>query len=228
MRRAVAVVVVSVLLALSPPPIAAKGGGHGSAAGGSKGTGTKGPGSSKPVHVKAYTKKDGTRVEAHDRKAPEPKSESATGSTTTHNAAPIRIYTDPVTGRKTLTNEPAPPLASRSLTTATTMRLAGHAPSMAFAPSIAPITVSRAATPTPLAHSTANGVPRDAKGRIVRSESAKHAFEVQTGYPHGRPGYVVDHIKPLACGGADAPSNMQWQTIAAAKAKDKTERAGCR
>jgi hypothetical protein len=38
----------------------------------------------------------------------------------------------------------------------------------------------------------------------------------------------VDHITPLACGGADTPSNMQWQTIAAAKAKDRVERAGCR
>ena len=46
----------------------------------------------------------------------------------------------------------------------------------------------------------------------------------QTGYPHGRPGYVVDHIKPLAKGGADSPSNMQWQSIAEAKAKDKWER----
>ena len=35
----------------------------------------------------------------------------------------------------------------------------------------------------------------------------------QTGYPHGRPGYVVDHIIPLKRGGADAPWNMQWQTI---------------
>ena len=69
---------------------------------------------------------------------------------------------------------------------------------------------------------------RTAAGRIKRSPAAKHAFEVQTGYPHGRSGYVVDHIRPLACGGADAPSNMQWQTIAAAKAKDKIERAGCR
>jgi hypothetical protein len=50
----------------------------------------------------------------------------------------------------------------------------------------------------------------------------------QTGYPHGRPGYVIDHRVPLACGGPDAPSNMQWQTVAAAKAKDKTERIGCR
>src|SRR5438105_4160119 len=37
-----------------------------------------------------------------------------------------------------------------------------------------------------------------------------------TGYAHGRPGYVVDHVVPLACGGADAASTMQWQTIGAA------------
>lgn len=41
------------------------------------------------------------------------------------------------------------------------------------------------------------------------------------------PGFVVDHVKPLACGGADHPSNMQWQTVAEAKAKDKWERKGC-
>jgi hypothetical protein len=44
-----------------------------------------------------------------------------------------------------------------------------------------------------------------------------------TGYPHGRPGYVVDHVKPLKRGGSDSPSNMQWQTKQAAKAKDKWE-----
>src|SRR5216683_7638817 len=36
--------------------------------------------------------------------------------------------------------------------------------------------------------------------------------KIETGYPHGRKGYVVDHVKPLACGGVDAPSNMQWQS----------------
>ena len=66
--------------------------------------------------------------------------------------------------------------------------------------------------------------PRDERGRIVRSESAKERFMRQTGYPHGRPGYVVDHIVPLAKGGADDPSNMQWQTAEEAKAKDKWER----
>src|SRR4051812_21605303 len=38
------------------------------------------------------------------------------------------------------------------------------------------------------------------------------------------PGYVVDHIIPLACGGADSVLNLQWQTVKAAKLKDKTER----
>jgi hypothetical protein len=34
---------------------------------------------------------------------------------------------------------------------------------------------------------------------------------------------VVDHVVPLKRGGSDAPNNMQWQTTAAAKAKDKIE-----
>jgi hypothetical protein len=33
----------------------------------------------------------------------------------------------------------------------------------------------------------------------------------------------VDHVQALKHGGADSPSNMQWQTTAAAKAKDRTE-----
>lgn len=65
------------------------------------------------------------------------------------------------------------------------------------------------------------------KAPVPRSRSAKADFLRQSGYPHGRPGYVVDHIIPLACGGADAPYNMQWQSIDDAKAKDKVERKGC-
>lgn len=50
-----------------------------------------------------------------------------------------------------------------------------------------------------------------------------------TGLPRGScPGYVVDHIEPLACGGPDHPTNMQWQTVADAKAKDRWERKTCR
>src|SRR5438046_1545755 len=67
------------------------------------------------------------------------------------------------------------------------------------------------------------GVKRDSHGRIKRNSAAKHQFMKQTGYPHGRPGYEVDHKVPLKRGGTDAPSNMQWQTKDAAKAKDKVE-----
>ena len=41
------------------------------------------------------------------------------------------------------------------------------------------------------------------------------------------PGYVVDHIKPLCAGGADHPRNMQWQTVADSKVKDREERKMC-
>ena len=63
--------------------------------------------------------------------------------------------------------------------------------------------------------------------RVVRSQAARQAFAKLSGYPRGRPGYIVDHIIPLACGGLDEPSNMQWQSVADAKAKDKIERKNC-
>ena len=70
---------------------------------------------------------------------------------------------------------------------------------------------------------------RNTRGRIARSETAKHSFERShpcpaTGKASGAcPGYVVDHVVPLKRGGADAPGNMQWQTTAAARAKDRIE-----
>src|SRR5436190_24370364 len=42
------------------------------------------------------------------------------------------------------------------------------------------------------------------------------------------PGHVVDHMKPLCAGGADRPSNMQWQTREESKIKDRREREMCR
>ena len=72
--------------------------------------------------------------------------------------------------------------------------------------------------------------PRSSTGnsnRIRRSQAAKDDCMRQSGHSHGWPGHVVDHIVPLACGGADAPSNMQWQTTEEGKAKDKVERRGC-
>jgi hypothetical protein len=67
------------------------------------------------------------------------------------------------------------------------------------------------------------GVARDSHGRIARSAKAKDNFKKShpcpsTGRSSGAcPGYVIDHVKPLKRGGADAPSNMQWQTKEAAK-----------
>ena len=64
---------------------------------------------------------------------------------------------------------------------------------------------------------------------IKRSKAARDAFMRShpcpaNGHTHGAcPGYVVDHIVALKRGGPDAPSNMQWQTVEAAKAKDKWE-----
>lgn len=67
-----------------------------------------------------------------------------------------------------------------------------------------------------------------------RSTAAKHEFMRTHACPatvahkkYSCPGFVVDHRIALACGGADSPSNMQYQTVADAKAKDKWERKGC-
>lgn len=74
---------------------------------------------------------------------------------------------------------------------------------------------------------------RDSHDRVKRSVAAKDAFRREhlcpsTGRASGScPGYVIDHVKPLACGGLDDPSNMQWQTVTSGKAKDKWERKGC-
>ena len=75
--------------------------------------------------------------------------------------------------------------------------------------------------------------PLASEARIKRSQSATVEFKREqpcptTGASKGPcKGWVIDHIQPLACGGADAAFNMQWQTVAEGKAKDKWERRGC-
>lgn len=70
--------------------------------------------------------------------------------------------------------------------------------------------------------------------RQPRSSAAKAEFQRQhpcpdTGNHRGKcPGWIIDHIDPLCHGGADAPSNMQWQTVVDAKVKDRWERSICR
>lgn len=79
----------------------------------------------------------------------------------------------------------------------------------------------------------ASALSTGAYSKTHRSHKAIAEFKQQqpcpaTGKARGAcPGWVIDHVKPLACGGADRPSNMQWQTTAAAKAKDKWERREC-
>ena len=90
---------------------------------------------------------------------------------------------------------------------------------MAFIPAIASFCLAIAST------QAVAGAPR--------STAAKHAFQrlnpcPSTGERRGScPGYVIDHIRPLCAGGPDDPSNMAWQTIQDAKAKDREERREC-
>ncbi len=68
-----------------------------------------------------------------------------------------------------------------------------------------------------------------AEAKTQRSAKAVYDFKKMqpcpsTGARRGAcPGYVIDHVVALKRGGADHPSNMQWQTREDAKAKDKWE-----
>jgi hypothetical protein len=135
------------------------------------------------VHVRGYSRSNGTYVHAYDRAAP------GTSIHTTSSARVLNMSTVPK----------AVPIFPKA------------------------IPVAPKAIPVVPAATASLGVQRDANGQIKRSESAKRDFMRQTGYPNGRPGYVVDHIIPLKRGGCDCPSNMQWETIQEAKAKDKWE-----
>lgn len=52
-------------------------------------------------------------------------------------------------------------------------------------------------------------------------------FMKLTGYPNGRPGYVIDHIVPLCAGGPDTIANLKWQLKKESYIKDKFERELC-
>ena len=74
----------------------------------------------------------------------------------------------------------------------------------------------------------------DAEELKKRSEAAKRDFRQDNACPVTNrvegdcPGYVICHIKPLACGGADKPGNMQWLTVEAAEKKDKADADSCK
>jgi hypothetical protein len=77
--------------------------------------------------------------------------------------------------------------------------------------------------------------PRDAHGKILRSQAQVVKFKRTHVCPSSGlktaascKGYVVNHIKPLCACGADVPSNMEYQSIAAAKISDIKEKALCK
>jgi hypothetical protein len=76
---------------------------------------------------------------------------------------------------------------------------------------------------------------RATDGRIARSPAVVHEFKrlhpcPATGAATGScPGWQVDHVIPLACGGCDAIGNMQWlpvqiKSASGVYAKDRWER----
>ena len=152
------------------------------------------------THVNSYYRKDGTFVNGYDRNS---------GSSGGSYITPSYNYTTPSYTYPSYTQPSTP---TYYYTKPAAPRFNSYKP-------------VGTTTGNSYSHYTATSYPgaRDKHGRILRSESAKREFERMTGYPHGRPGYVVDHIIPLKRGGPDEPSNMQWQTIAEGKAKDKWE-----
>lgn len=73
------------------------------------------------------------------------------------------------------------------------------------------------AHPDPLSEVRYCGTPkRNAKGEIVRRADVVRAFRKlypcpSTGKTTGAcPTHAVDHVVPLACGGCDSVSNLQW------------------
>lgn len=67
----------------------------------------------------------------------------------------------------------------------------------------------------------------DADAKTKRNAKAKQDFRREnpcpaTGEIKGAcPGYAIDHIVPLKCGGKDHPGNMQWLLIGVHKQKHK-------
>jgi hypothetical protein len=64
---------------------------------------------------------------------------------------------------------------------------------------------------------------------FVEARSARRAFKephpcLATRSSTGAfPGYVIDHVRALKHVGTDTPNNLQWQTVAKARAKDRVE-----
>ena len=196
MKLAIRACALSLILAFAAH--VAWAGGHG---GHSSGSGT--------VHVRAYYRKDGTYVHSYDRAAP---GTAGVGTSAIKSSSAYVPNTSSAATTAAVVPAPTPDLRSSTQIVQDAVA-AGRIVVKDTKPVVSSTTTSV----------SASGVARDSHGKIKRNESAKHEFMRMTGYPHGRPGYVVDHITPLKRGGCDCPSNMQWQTKEEAKVKDKWE-----
>jgi hypothetical protein len=78
-------------------------------------------------------------------------------------------------------------------------------------------------------------VKREADGTIMRSRLVLKHYQIlhpcpSTGLKTGAcPGWALDHVIPLACGGCDEIGNLQWlkntiKSCAGAECKDRWER----
>ena len=108
------------------------------------------------------------------------------------------------------------------------LTIAGHQAPQAQrrpAPSVRAVYTPTVHATSPMGSCTPT-VQRDKHGRI-KTEPAKAAFEREhpcpsTGKTSARcPGYVVDYVLALECGGPDGPNNMQRQITADAKPRTK-------
>lgn len=77
---------------------------------------------------------------------------------------------------------------------------------------------------------------RDPDGRISRSSIVLRAFQIIHPCPATAsrtgpcPGWAIDHVIPLACGGCDSIENLQWlknsiKSCPGTECKDRWERA---
>lgn len=70
--------------------------------------------------------------------------------------------------------------------------------------------------------------PGAERSRAVRAEFQRAVPCPLTGRPRGAcPGWGADHRQPLCLGGADAPHNLQWLTVAQHRAKTVEDVRAC-
>lgn len=166
------------------------------------------------VHVQGYYRKDGTYVSSYDRSAPGTKQVGVSGSGSgIAGGAPGLLGFKSSVGTDFLEDPKAAVLVARD---GTVQRVEGE-------PELRNRVVVFQDRQKRLLSLPATAIDlsatQSANGRIKKVRIALQAFQIQSGFPAGRPGYVVTYIVPLECGGTIDPSNLHWQTEEDAWAK---------